>query len=111
MTCERDARPRGGRSRKLTIIGSLALNRRLVASLRTSWEQGGEMTFGRWKTQAKTKRDYFRVLRGRTIITVLIVFMTISLPNTAIVAQPFSPIRELTTWYTDQGLIDIEIVG
>ncbi len=26
-------------------------------------------------------------------------------------AQPFNPIRELTTWYTDRGLIDIEVVG
>jgi hypothetical protein len=27
------------------------------------------------------------------------------------VAQPFNPVRKLTTWYTDRSLIDIEIVG
>jgi len=26
-------------------------------------------------------------------------------------AQPFNPIRELTTWYTDRSVIDIEIIG
>jgi hypothetical protein len=31
--------------------------------------------------------------------------------GTPIMAQPFNPVRQLTTWYTDQGLIDIEIVG
>ncbi len=31
--------------------------------------------------------------------------------STCAMAQPFDPVRELTTWYTDRSLIDIEVVG
>src|SRR4051812_49029904 len=29
----------------------------------------------------------------------------------SVMAQPFKPIRELSSWYTDRRLIDIEIIG
>jgi hypothetical protein len=58
-----------------------------------------------------TSRDHFRLLCGRIILTAVSTVMIIFACGTPIMAQPFNPVRQLTTWYTDQGLIDIEIVG
>jgi hypothetical protein len=53
------------------------------------------------------------VLRSfaRIILAAMIAVVIVSLCSTPTMAQPFNPVRQLTTWYTDQGLIDIEIVG
>ena len=41
-------------------------------------------------------------------IVALVVALGVQQPATA---QPFEPVRKLTTWYTDRSLIDIEVVG
>jgi hypothetical protein len=54
------------------------------------------------------------VRKAVVLVSSLLFFLTIlasAMNDGSAMAQPFKPIRELSSWYTDRSLIDIEIIG
>jgi hypothetical protein len=52
-----------------------------------------------------------RINRAKFWLALAAALILVAFSGTSLTAQPFQPIRRLTTWYTDRTPVDIEIVG
>jgi hypothetical protein len=71
---------------------------------------------GRQKSGAEMERArlpalWLRAWLRKNTAAGLLSVVVVNVPMGPASAQPFNPIRKLTTWYTDRSLIDVEIVG